>query len=152
MRKTAKLHEKLVDRLSALLPSDQFFTNVVFQPMPTHLARTSAKTGGNVLGFDRVTSNALLLTVLAATNSSDAVTAVANQYVNEMLVEMETCVRLTESKVDLIYQNYAGMNQDPLASYGTENVDFIKRVAQRFDPDRFFQNRVPGGFKISRVG
>jgi hypothetical protein len=152
MRKTAELHEELVNRLGTLLPPEEFFTNVVFQPMPKHLAKFSAESGGNVIGFDRVTSNALMLTVLAATNSSDAVTAVARQYINDMLVEMEAYVRSMKANVDLVYLSYAGPNQDPLGSYGAENVEFLKRVARRFDPDGFFQDRIPGGFKISRVG
>lgn len=41
--------------------------------------------------------------------------------------------------------------QDPLRSYGVENVAKIRAAAKKYDPKSFFQTRVPGGFKISKV-
>lgn len=49
------------------------------------------------------------------------------------------------------YLNYADASQDPLASYGAENVRFLKEVAVKYDPQEVFQKLVPGGFKISEV-
>lgn len=47
------------------------------------------------------------------------------------------------------YLNYAAPYQTPLASYGAENLEFIKRVSKRYDSSALFQNRVPGGFKLA---
>lgn len=41
--------------------------------------------------------------------------------------------------------------QDPLGSYGAENVAKIRAAAAKYDPEHVFQSRVPGGFKISKV-
>lgn len=49
------------------------------------------------------------------------------------------------------YMNYVNPEQDPLRSYGDANVQFMKDVAAKYDPQLFFQARVSGGFKISRV-
>ncbi len=46
------------------------------------------------------------------------------------------------------YINYAAPYQAPLASYGAENSEFLKRVSRKYDPQAFFQHRVPGGFKL----
>ena len=49
------------------------------------------------------------------------------------------------------YLNYADKSQDPLTSYGVENVRKIRDVAARYDPEQVFQKLCPGGFKISDV-
>jgi hypothetical protein len=50
-----------------------------------------------------------------------------------------------------VYMNYADKSQDPLASYGLDNVKKLREAAQKYDPDRVFQTLCPGGFKISDV-
>jgi hypothetical protein len=50
-----------------------------------------------------------------------------------------------------LYLDYADITQDPLASYGAENVKKMKAAAKKYDPQGVFQNLVPGGFKISKV-
>ena len=39
-----------------------------------------------------------------------------------------------------------------MESYGEENFEFIRQAAAKYDPTAVFQERVPGGWKISRVG
>jgi hypothetical protein len=50
-----------------------------------------------------------------------------------------------------VYLPYAKALQDPLGSYGADNVRYMKEVSRRYDPTRFFQRMVPGGFKVDRV-
>jgi hypothetical protein len=50
------------------------------------------------------------------------------------------------------YLNYADKSQDPIASYGESNVQFLKDVTAKYDPETVFQTLCPGGFKISAVG
>lgn len=46
------------------------------------------------------------------------------------------------------YLNYAGPHQSPLASYGADNLDFLRQVGKKYDPTGVFQSKVPGGFKL----
>lgn len=46
------------------------------------------------------------------------------------------------------YMNYAAEDQDPVASYGAENVEFLKKVRHTYDSDGLFMKLVPGGHKI----
>ena len=46
------------------------------------------------------------------------------------------------------YINYANPSDDPFAGYGAENLDYLRRVAKKYDPEGFFQTNVPGGFKL----
>ncbi|KAI3316704.1 hypothetical protein HD806DRAFT_541991 [Xylariaceae sp. AK1471] len=45
--------------------------------------------------------------------------------------------------------DYADKSQDPLASYGVENINRLKAIAAKYDPDQVFQELCSGGFKIS---
>jgi hypothetical protein len=51
-----------------------------------------------------------------------------------------------------IYLDYAFATQDPLASYGEDNLQKIRDVAKKYDPEGVFQTMVPGGFKVSKAG
>lgn len=48
------------------------------------------------------------------------------------------------------YLNYADGNQNPIAGYGTANVDKLIKVSRKYDRDGVFQNLVRGGFKLPR--
>lgn len=50
---------------------------------------------------------------------------------------------------EYIYLNYADKTQNPLRGYGEENMEFMRQVAQKYDPTGVFQHQVPGGFKLS---
>ncbi|CAO1599552.1 hypothetical protein XANCAGTX0491_003274 [Xanthoria calcicola] len=47
-----------------------------------------------------------------------------------------------------IYLNYADRDQDPIGSYGSENVGKLQAVSRKYDPTGLFQMNVPGGFKL----
>lgn len=49
------------------------------------------------------------------------------------------------------YLNYAWTEQDPIASYGAENVDLLRRVQSQYDPNRIWEKLVKGGFKIPKA-
>jgi hypothetical protein len=46
------------------------------------------------------------------------------------------------------YINYADPSQDPIGSYGTANVEYLRQVSRRYDPTGVWQRQVPGGFKL----
>jgi len=47
-----------------------------------------------------------------------------------------------------VYLNYARGGQDPLAYYGSENIDVIRKAAKKYDPDGIFQYLRRSGFNI----
>lgn len=50
------------------------------------------------------------------------------------------------------YCNYASLDQDPLESYGAENLERLRAIASKCDPDGVFQTLQSGGWLLSRVG
>lgn len=49
---------------------------------------------------------------------------------------------------EFVYLNYANQDQNPILSYGPENVAIMKAAARKYDPRGVFQRQVPGGFKL----
>jgi hypothetical protein len=49
-----------------------------------------------------------------------------------------------------VYLNYAFQEEDPIASYGAENVEFLREVSKDVDPEGVFQRLARGGFKLWR--
>lgn len=47
------------------------------------------------------------------------------------------------------YMNYAALDQDPIESYGKDNIEFLKKVRAIYDPGNVFTELVPGGHKIN---
>ncbi|KAI0972958.1 hypothetical protein F4678DRAFT_459812 [Xylaria arbuscula] len=55
------------------------------------------------------------------------------------------------SYLPFVYMNDASRDQNPLASYGAENLDKLKAIACKYDPDQIFQRLQPGGFLLSKA-
>jgi hypothetical protein len=49
------------------------------------------------------------------------------------------CRRRMETYLPYMYSNYASRDQDPLASYGVENLQKPKDIAKKYDVDAVFQ-------------
>jgi hypothetical protein len=69
----------------------------------------------------------------------------------EAMAELDEYAKSIGKYNEYIYLNYADVSQNPLRGYGDENVEFIRQVAERYDPDGVFQSQVPGGFKVSEA-
>ncbi|CAI4212336.1 unnamed protein product [Parascedosporium putredinis] len=48
-----------------------------------------------------------------------------------------------------VHLNFAGRFQKPFCGYGADNLEFLREVAGKYDPDQVFQELVPGGFKLN---
>lgn len=130
-------------------PDGDFITQCMFQPLPTIFAQHGAERGGNILGLDRITDNAVLWLATLAVKGADQ-EAFGRAKMIEWVKNVEDYAKSVGSDVDWKYLNYAHDTQDPLASYGAENVELIRAAAEKYDPEGVFQSRIPGGFKISK--
>lgn len=50
-----------------------------------------------------------------------------------------------------MYMNDASRDQNPLASYGSDNVARLIQVSQKYDADQVFQNLQNNGFLLSKL-
>lgn len=118
--------------------------------MPTLLFDHSTAKGGNVLGMEGLGDNAILFQMQHMVRTA-AEEAAARPRIAALHDELKAYGRAEGIDVAWEYLGYADGTQDPLGSYGADNVRFLRDVAARYDPDQVFQTRVPGGFKISNV-
>lgn len=151
LRTVKGLYEDFLADLWTLLPADAFETQIVFQPIPSYLAQAGERKGGNVLGLDSsLTKNAVLFLLTLKTRTA-ADEAVIHARGGVFFAKVGEAVKASGNNLPFVYLNYANPSQDPLGSYGAENIELIREVSAKYDPRGFFQRRVPGGFKISRV-
>jgi len=150
VKKVAELHDDLVEDLKSLLPPGDFTTQCLFQPLPAYFAQRSVDQGGNVLGLDSVQDNSLLWLGTAAVKT-EGHQAIVEEKMASFADAIETFAKQRGGNVAWRYLNYADASQRPLTSYGAANVNFMKKVAARYDPEGVFQRKVPGGFKVSRA-
>lgn len=144
------LHKQFVSDWKAQSPDGDFICHGIFQAIPTIFSKHSVEKGGNVMGLDRVTDNAVMFQVQLMINGVEQ-----EKIARKLMVKFRETIKQYSVKnggaVDWEYLNYADFTQDPLKTYGEENVSFIRKVAAKYDPDEVFQDRLPGGFKISHV-
>ncbi|KAI9687153.1 MAG: hypothetical protein M1822_002564 [Bathelium mastoideum] len=150
IKKAGEMHDKLVDELKGLLPDGKFTTQCLFQPIPTLFAEHSVQHGGNVLGLEKVEENALLWLITGATQNLEEQTIMQNK-LTAFSATLEEFAKSEGLLVDWQYLNYVDKTQNPLKSYGQDNVKFIRQVAAKYDPSGMFQTKVVSGWKISKV-
>ena len=125
--------------------------NFVFQPMPKKPQGVTA--GSNILGHDKnLPADSILFEVRGTLLPQDAgFDGIVQQKLGAAVEEIRAFSASQPGHSTYVYMNYANAEQDVIKSYGKENVDFLRRTAAKYDPKGFFQYRVPGGWKVSRV-
>ncbi|KAI1495607.1 hypothetical protein F5X99DRAFT_402937 [Biscogniauxia marginata] len=149
-KKAIAMHEEFVENWKPLSPDGDFICHAIVQSIPTLFSKHSVAKGGNMLGLDRLVDNAVMFQVQFAFRGE----AKEEEARRRMVEYRETLKGYTVElggAVEWEYLNYADYTQDPLKSYGKENVAFLREVASKYDPGGIFQTRMPGGFKISKV-
>ncbi|KAI1841301.1 hypothetical protein JX266_012537 [Neoarthrinium moseri] len=151
LRYSNKLHEEYVEAMKEIIGADNFSTVLFLQPIPSSLGRIGQQRGGNMLGLQNVKDNAVMWTGGVTVYSDEAALSVAKEGLDRMSAQIKSFSESNSGGIDFIYANYADDSQDPLGSYGADNVQHMREVAAKYDPTGVFQTRIPGGFKISRV-
>jgi hypothetical protein len=149
--KIVELNEAFVNEWKATSNNPDFITQCMFQSIPTVFSKHSIERGGNVLGLDREDRNGIMLLFDIAVKTADEET-IARPLLRAYGEQMQAFAASKSGLLDWQFMNYADAYQDPLGSYGAENVEKIRAAARRVDPEGIFQTKAPGGFKISRVG
>ena len=145
--KAVSLHRKLVEDMRVDSSDGDFETQCYFQPFPSIIGQRGAEKGGNILGVDKLSDNAIVLLGSLAVKGADQ-EAIGRQKMFKWKDTVEKYSRSIGAFLDYRYMNYADASQDVLASYGEENVRKMLEVSSKYDPERILQKRVPGGFKL----
>ncbi|KAK4143577.1 FAD-binding domain-containing protein [Dichotomopilus funicola] len=149
---SAKFMLDIFDILNGTLysfnPEGGIVWSIALEPLPAVLVSHAAKTGGNVLGVSPEDGNSYVM-LLSALWPNSASNPAVDQISREPVAKIESQARAKGLLQKFQYINYAAPYQKPLASYGAKNLEFLKGVSKRYDPEGVFQTRVPGGFKLA---
>ncbi|KAK3297150.1 FAD binding domain-containing protein [Chaetomium fimeti] len=153
MKYAASRHTAAVAKLSASLSPDSNFTTMcAFQPLSHAIAQHGVRNGGNVMGLDYWMQNGdsgiLLLLELGVRGAENE--AKAYPVMREWAREVEAYARELGVAWEWRYLNYAGREQDPLASIGPVALGRLRAAARKYDPDGVFQTLRGSGFKIPK--
>lgn len=119
--------------------------SISLEPLPTIFYKKADTT--NSLGLsDR--NKPLVITLLTAMWTDEADDAKVEKTARKMLVDIETRAKELGEYDPFVYVNYAAPWQDPIASYGKESIERLKKVRERVDPKGVFTHRVTGAFKL----
>lgn len=151
MRRAVEFHADYVAALKRSIDAKKFTTMLFLEPITSYTGAISKTQGGNVLCMEDVQSNTIIWVSGVAVDGDEAALAIAQAELNKMMARVKQAAQLLNGDIDLVYLNSADETQDPIGSYGSENVQLIRDVAARYDPLGVIQTRIPGGFKVSRV-
>ncbi|KAL0931572.1 FAD binding domain-containing protein [Colletotrichum truncatum] len=107
--------------------------------------------GNNVLGLQNTHTTNSVVFSLQATLPNAKYRDLLRTKLSAATADIEAYAKETGQNMPYRYLNYAGPDQNPIATYGKESVLFMKDVAAKYDPEEFFQYVVPGGFKLKDV-
>lgn len=69
-----------------------------------------------------------------------------------MVTELGNYAKSIGKDNEYLYLDYAYYTQNPLRSYGSKNLQKLRDVGRKYDPNQVFQIQVPGGFKLFNAG
>lgn len=126
-------------------------TTVYMLPIQTYgsgAVIAADRNGGNVLGTSK-TAQTWWNPIAQWTNPAD------DAKVHKTLLDLAATIAATAQKAgfydDYIFSNIAAREQNVLASYGQDNLNFLKSVSRKYDFMGVFQNLQNGGFLVSKA-
>lgn len=151
VQKAAALHQALAQDLKEKVTDGDFTSHCAFQPIPKLYTQRSVAAGGNIMVLAAYPHDAIMLQASASVKTAELADWVRPR-VRAITQEVAAFAKTVEDGImPWLHLNYAAADQDPLGSYGAENVAKMRAVAAKYDPDAVFQQLCPGGFKISAV-
>lgn len=69
----------------------------------------------------------------------------------KIIDQAEAVAKENGTYIDFKYSNYASRDQDPLATYGSDNVDKLRSIAKEVDPQGVFQELQNDGWLLSKT-
>lgn len=167
LSKVSEIFEGVIEKLKPV--GGEWEISALFQPLPP-TTKKSLQNGGNVLGTERFRGKTIStcipfrpftklkylcsnhLVFLCFLNWKDQskkgmFQAAANQFVSDI----EEFARSIGKDSPFKYLNYAHEDQNPLSTYGAENIAKMRAASAKYDPQGIFQTMVSGGFKVSKI-
>ncbi|CAE6484091.1 unnamed protein product, partial [Rhizoctonia solani] len=120
---------------------------LIYQPISNSMLRATDKKGGNILGL-KPAKDPLMVVSYTFTWVRPEDDKKAYAAIKKLVTASKNIAKSQNRLADYMYLNYAGPEQKVIESYGSAQVDFLRKVKAKYDPDAVFEKLSPGGFKI----
>ncbi|CAK4034341.1 FAD-binding domain-containing [Lecanosticta acicola] len=120
---------------------------LTLQIIPENVMGHFAQNGGNALGISPDQGPLLLVDITVQWSDAgkdDAVLGAARNAINRSVARAKEI----GAYHPYIYQNYAAQEQEVFEGYGEENLEQLRQISKRWDPEGVFQVLQPGYFKL----
>jgi hypothetical protein len=124
--------------------------SISIQPFPASFSTATAAFGAqNVLGLTPASDGPLILLLLSYNWINEVDDKEVEAAAKKLIVDVDAKTREIGGWNRFKYLNYAApwQEQDVFAGYGEENLQFLRKVRERYDPMGMWRERCPGGFK-----
>lgn len=152
---TQDMGQKVIESFESVI--DEFKTEGIdgdvsivylFTPFPTLF---SSHGKNNVFGLDETHTEDSVVFCIQATTYDAGLKDLLREKIVAAGDEIDAYAKSTGQDTPWRFMNYAGPHQNPISTYGEENIRFLKQVAAKYDPGEFFQYGVPGGWKLKNL-
>jgi hypothetical protein len=135
--------------IETLKPVPGLIYSLSFQSLSKSLLSESASRGGNSLGLSSESGPLVVMLLFSSwANTTDDDLVISTQ---QTLINNVDAMAKDQGKSSAYrYMPYAYVGQDVLSGYGEEVETKLKAASQKYDAEGFFQQGVPGGFKLGR--
>ncbi|KAH8722685.1 hypothetical protein GQ44DRAFT_621980 [Phaeosphaeriaceae sp. PMI808] len=144
------LHKIWLDTLEPLKSAEGFIFSLGYFPLTKALLENSKLAGSNAKDIDPADGPLFVVMINPTWNSADDDERI-HKAVEDLLVKFKQVANEKGLLHRYLFTNYAYQKEDALAGYGPESVKRMKKVSEKYDPERIFQKAVPGGFKLAKT-
>ena len=144
------VHDLWAKAVKGIQSEPGLLVSLVFHPVtPTIIAR-SLKLGSNSLGM-QPSYGPFVITLLNTIHASPTSDNTVSTTILRLIQQIEDLAAKRNKDSRYRFLNYGYKDQKILQGYGPENIAKLRAASKKYDPTGFFQQRVPGGFKVSQV-
>ena len=139
--------EQFTASIDELKPIAGLVYSLSFQPLTTSLLTASQAHSPNSFGLhpkDGPLLNVLILASWANKADDGTVERAALAFIKQI----DQLAQEGGVSVEYKLLTYTYPGQDVIGSYGKANVDMLRSVSEKYDPQGVFQKGTPGGFKV----
>lgn len=145
------LFDFLINTFYTLLPNVQnlsgAFPTISIQAITEGQLKGMKKNGGNALGLTVAKGPYFVMNMSSRwANATDD--AEILKFFSTIIKKVKFEAQKKSLDNEYIYMNYASQFEDPISSYGAANVNRLRAISKKYDPQQVFQQLHPGHFKL----
>ncbi|KAF1973574.1 FAD-binding domain-containing protein [Bimuria novae-zelandiae CBS 107.79] len=152
VRPNAAFYEEMHGLLEKIAREEGVTMMFTLQPLGAATVEKARASGGNVLNMRKEEqANQFPFVGILAMWTDDSLDEIAHDQIRRFLDAVKGVAKRRDAYLELEFLNDASYEQNPLKSYGDESLEFMRKVAAKYNPGSVFQRLQPEGFLLSKV-